>query len=123
MKDPLRYDCEECEEPCEEGSDYCEDCPYDPARIIAAIRLYHDDFPEVSWAEETLWPIVSRLFALQADIEILGAPLSPLSEEEMEGLRILKEEQMKRQMHEQEKQQRKAEAQHRRSMPRKWRGR
>ena len=122
MKDPLRYDCEDCEEPCDDDSDYCEECPYDPMRIAASVARDHDDFPDPSWVVENIWPTASRLFAIQADIEILGSPLSPLSEEEMEGLRILKDEQLKRQMHEQEQQHRKTETEYRRNVPGRWRG-
>jgi len=122
LKDPLRYDCDECEEPCEEDSAYCDECPYDPYKIAFEVQRDYAESPDPEWLIENVWPIVGRLFTLQTDIEILGAPMNELLEGEMDGLRILKDEQMKRHMHDQDRQSKKSEAMSRRS-PGKWRGR
>lgn len=123
MKDPLRYDCDDCDEPCEEESGYCDECPYDPFKIAFELNRDHPEFPDPAYVIENIWPTVSRIFALQTDIEILGGPMNELTEDEMDGLRILKDEQMKRHLHEQDRTAKKSESAGRRRTPGKWRGR
>ena len=59
--------------------------------LFGFIRQEHPEFPEV----EEILPFLNHVLLLRKDIEILGRPMNDPSPEEMVGLRVLYDEQMK----------------------------
>ena len=77
-------------------------------KIFLELERDYDDFPNAEEAHDTLWPMATRFFEIQSQIEILKAPLNALDVWELEGVQMLKEEQHKRQLADMERQRQKA---------------